>query len=236
MTAAAPLDGQAAVVTGGGAGIGRAAALALARQGADVAVLDIDLERAEAVAAEVEQAGRRGLAVQVDAMQIDDVGDAVASVDRNFGRIDVLVNNTGGVRPGRFVEQPERSWRRHIDLNLVSAFAATKVAAPATVKPIPAFIIGRFRGSPGAVSDAKSGERAGAATGAGGRTLSASGRGGSTHAPSLQIRSPLHSMSLVHSARASSETAVSAPPRAAVQSARTGWDRPESHAKRMRPD
>jgi NAD(P)-dependent dehydrogenase (short-subunit alcohol dehydrogenase family) len=134
VTAAAPLDGQAAVVTGGGAGIGRAAALALARQGADVAVLDIDPERAQVVAAEVEQAGRRGLAVPVDAMQIDAVGDAVTSVDRHFGRIDVLVNNTGGVRPGRFVEQPERSWRRHIDLNLVSAFAATKVAADAMIR------------------------------------------------------------------------------------------------------
>src|SRR5262249_28791654 len=134
VTAAAPLEGQVAVVTGSGAGIGRAAALALARQGADIAVLDIDLDRAKAVVAEVEQSARQGLAVQFDAMQIDQVVDAVGSVDEHFGRIDVLVNNTGGVRPGRFVEQPERSWRRHIDLNLVSAFAATKVAADAMIR------------------------------------------------------------------------------------------------------
>jgi NAD(P)-dependent dehydrogenase (short-subunit alcohol dehydrogenase family) len=130
----ASLDDRVAVVTGGGAGIGRATVLALARRGADVAVLDIDPDRAQVVVAEVEQLGRHGLAVQFDALQADEVEGAVSSADGHFGRVDVLVNNTGGVRPGRFVEQPERSWRKHIDMNLVSALAATKVAADAMIR------------------------------------------------------------------------------------------------------
>ncbi|HVX18818.1 MAG TPA: SDR family oxidoreductase [Acidimicrobiales bacterium] len=130
----ASLAGQAAVVTGGGAGIGRAAALALARRGADVAVIDIDPERAAEAVEAVTALGRRATAFQADATDVDAVARAVAAADDHFGRIDVLVNNVGGVRAARFVDQSERSWRRHIDINLVSALAATSLAATAMVR------------------------------------------------------------------------------------------------------
>jgi len=122
------------VITGGGAGIGRAAALALARRGVDVAILDIDAGRADAVAAEVDGLGAHGLALPTDVLDQEAIVAAVAAADERFGRIDVLVNNAGGVRPGRFVEQPERSWRKHIDMNLVSVFTATSAAANVMIR------------------------------------------------------------------------------------------------------
>jgi NAD(P)-dependent dehydrogenase (short-subunit alcohol dehydrogenase family) len=128
------LRDQVAVVTGGGAGIGRGVAEALAGRGADVVIADIDLDRAGATAASVEASGRRGLAVETDVMDTDQVRAAVALADHELGRVDILVNNAGGVSARLFLEQSERSWRRHIDINLVSALATTSAAAPLMVR------------------------------------------------------------------------------------------------------
>jgi NAD(P)-dependent dehydrogenase (short-subunit alcohol dehydrogenase family) len=128
------LAGQAAIVTGGGGGIGRAIALALAQAGADVAVADIIAERAAETADRIREHGRQARALTVDAMQSDEVRDMVAAADSAFGRIDILVNNAGGVSARPFLEQSERSWRRHIDINLVSMLAATAAAAPIMIR------------------------------------------------------------------------------------------------------
>jgi NAD(P)-dependent dehydrogenase (short-subunit alcohol dehydrogenase family) len=122
-----------AVVTGGGAGLGRGIALALATAGAHVAVLDIDAERAASTAGEIEARGRRGLAQAVDVMDTDALRDAIETTAETFGRIDVLVNNAGGVAARPFLEQSERSWRRHIDINLVSMLAAISAAVPVMI-------------------------------------------------------------------------------------------------------
>lgn len=124
------LDGQVAFVTGGGGGIGRAIALRLAEAGADVAIFDIVPERAEEAAACVRQAGQFALAIPGDAMDADALRAAIAQTAAQCGRLDILVNNAGGVSGRRFLEQSERSWRRHIDINLVSMLAATHAAAP----------------------------------------------------------------------------------------------------------
>lgn len=124
------LTGRVAVVTGAGGGIGQGIALGLARFGADVAVLDIDPERADRTAAAVTELGRGALAIAVDVKDSEAVHDAVTRAADHFGSIGILVNNAGGVRAARFVEQSERSWRRHIDINLVSMLAATSAAAP----------------------------------------------------------------------------------------------------------
>jgi NAD(P)-dependent dehydrogenase (short-subunit alcohol dehydrogenase family) len=128
------LTGQVALVTGGGAGIGRGIAVSLAQAGADVVVAEIDPERAEETADLVRATGREALAVPTDVMDTDQVRAAVAAADERFGRLDILVNNAGGVSGRRFLDQSERSWRRHIDINLVSVLAATSAAVPLMIR------------------------------------------------------------------------------------------------------
>ena len=92
------LTDQVAVVTGGGAGIGQGIALGLARFGADVAVFDIDPDRAQRTADAVSDLGRAALPVAVDMMDTDAVTGAVARAAEHFGKLTILVNNAGGVR------------------------------------------------------------------------------------------------------------------------------------------
>lgn len=128
------LTDQVALVTGAGAGIGRGVAVGLARCGADIVLAEIDPERAEEAAARVRETGRRALVVVTDVMDTDQIRAAVERADSGFGRLDILVNNAGGVRGRRFLDQSERSWRRHVDINLVSVFAATHAAAPLMIR------------------------------------------------------------------------------------------------------
>lgn len=134
MTDRIRLDDQVAFVTGGGGGIGRAIAIRLAEAGAHVAVLDAIAERAEEATERVRGCGREGLALSADAMDSDALRAGIAATDNMFGRIDILVNNVGGVSARRFLDQNERSWRRHIDINLVSMLAATHAAAPIMIR------------------------------------------------------------------------------------------------------
>ena len=123
-----------AVVTGGGGGIGRAIALAFASVGAHLVIADIVPERCEETAARVRELGRKALAVPTDVMDSAQIQALIGRTASEFGRIDILVNNAGGVSPRPFIEQSERSWRRHIDLNLVSVLAATSAAVPIMIK------------------------------------------------------------------------------------------------------
>lgn len=129
MTDRIRLDGQAAFVTGGGGGIGRAIAIRLAEAGADVAIYDIFPERAEEAAGCVRETGRRALAIAGDVMDGDALRAAVDRAADEFGRLDILANNAGGVSARPFLEQSERSMRKHIDINLMSMLIATQAAA-----------------------------------------------------------------------------------------------------------
>jgi NAD(P)-dependent dehydrogenase (short-subunit alcohol dehydrogenase family) len=123
------LTDQVAVVTGGGGGIGQGIALGLARFGCRVAVLDVEPERCTATQRAIEQIGRDALGIPVDVM---DTAGLTAAVDRaaaHFGRLDICVNNAGGVRGGQFMTQPESSIRRHVEINLFSMLFATQAAA-----------------------------------------------------------------------------------------------------------
>ena len=128
------LSGQVAIVTGGGGGIGQGCSLAMARYGADVVVADIEPSRCEATVAMIEKIGRKVLGVPTDVMDTDQVRAMVADADKKFGRVDILVNNAGGVSSRNFLDQSERSWRRHIDINLVSMLAATHAVAPIMIR------------------------------------------------------------------------------------------------------
>lgn len=128
------LTDQVAVITGGGGGIGRAIALAYAAVGADIVIADIVPERCEETAARVRELGRRALGVPTDVTHTDQIRAMIDAADKEFGRIDILVNNAGGVSRRPFLEQSERSWRRHIDLNFVSMLAATSAAVPVMIR------------------------------------------------------------------------------------------------------
>jgi NAD(P)-dependent dehydrogenase (short-subunit alcohol dehydrogenase family) len=128
------LTDQVAVVTGGGGGIGRAIALALASVGADLVIADIVPERCEETVARVREMGRRALGLTTDVADIAQVGALVEKTDKEFGRVDILVNNAGGTSYKPFLQTSERSWRRIIDLNLVSMLAATSAAVPLMIR------------------------------------------------------------------------------------------------------
>jgi NAD(P)-dependent dehydrogenase (short-subunit alcohol dehydrogenase family) len=128
------LEDQVAVVTGGGGGIGRAIALAFASAGADVVIGDVVPERCEETADRVREMGRRALAAPTNVMETAQVEALVARAADGFGRLDILVNNAGGVTMRPFIEQSERSWRKHVDLNLISVFAGVSAAVPIMIE------------------------------------------------------------------------------------------------------
>ena len=129
MTDRIRLDGQAAFVTGAGGGIGRAIAIRLAEAGADVAIFDIIPERAEEAAERVRDLGRRALPITGDVMDAGALNAGIEDAAKSFDRLDILVNNAGGVAARPFLDQSERSMRKHVDINLMSMLIATQAAA-----------------------------------------------------------------------------------------------------------
>jgi NAD(P)-dependent dehydrogenase (short-subunit alcohol dehydrogenase family) len=123
-----------ALVTAGANGIGEGAAISLARFGCDVAVADIDQQNGERVCEAIRAGGREALFIAMNAMDAEQVQAAVAATVARFGRLDVLVNNAGGVKPRPLVDQTESNWRRIIDLNLVSMVAATQAASKVMIQ------------------------------------------------------------------------------------------------------
>ena len=126
------LDGRTAWVTGGGRGIGRAIALAMAREGAVVAVSSRTRDELESVTREIEAAGSRGLAVTADALDLEQTNAAARTILESFGRLDILVNNAGGVVVGSAgfaglqpIGHDDQLFLDNLSLNLVSAFRAT---------------------------------------------------------------------------------------------------------------
>lgn len=124
------LSGKVAFVTGGGGGIGRASALALAAAGANVAVIDVIPERCDELCKMVRAFGRKALGIPGNVMDTAALTDSINAAATEFGRLDLLVNNAGGVTWRAFADLTEKNWRRHIDLNLVSNLAATSAAIP----------------------------------------------------------------------------------------------------------
>ena len=116
------LKDQIALVTGGGQGIGRAAALALARAGADVAVVDINAKTAEETAAAVAALGRRSSSIAADLGSVADIDLMVATTVAHFGRIDVLVNNAGVTRSADIMDLNEADWDRTHRVNAKGVF------------------------------------------------------------------------------------------------------------------
>jgi 7-alpha-hydroxysteroid dehydrogenase len=124
------LDGKVAVVTGAGRGIGAGCALAFAEAGADVVCAARTREQVEATAAEVQARGQRGLPVVCDVMQRPQLEALVASAMKEFGRIDVLVNNAGGTPPREALRTSEQMFNSAFQFNVTSAFVLTRLVVP----------------------------------------------------------------------------------------------------------
>jgi 3-oxoacyl-[acyl-carrier protein] reductase len=148
------LSGRVALVTGGSRGLGRADALTLARAGADVAIADIQLESdsgdeverygplaqvaraqgliyTESTAREIEQLGRRALALRCDVTDSDQVQETVANVAAQLGSVDILVNNAGTLdHVGQLGDQSPELWERDLRVNLTGAFNCAQAVWP----------------------------------------------------------------------------------------------------------
>jgi 3-oxoacyl-[acyl-carrier protein] reductase len=120
------LAGKVALVTGGAQGIGKAVALLLARNGADIVVSDINLEKAEETAKEVQALGRNALAMKVDVAKLDDVEKMVGAILARFGQVDILVNNAGIARDKLILRMTEEDWDAVLNINLKGTFNCTK--------------------------------------------------------------------------------------------------------------
>ena len=124
------LQQRKALVTGGARGIGGAIATAFAREGADVAVLDIKIENAEAKAAELRQSGVKAVAVAADVSKEDQVEAAVALAIKELGQIDILVNNAGIAIVRGVADLTEADFDQTIAVNLKSVFLCTQAVLP----------------------------------------------------------------------------------------------------------
>ena len=123
------LEGTAAVVTGGSAGIGAAVSLALAREGCDVAVIDIAEAEAAGVLRAVEALGRRTIFVQADVASFADAERAVRTALDALGRLDILVCSAGVAWDAVVWKMTEEQWDRVLDVNLKGCFNCNRAAA-----------------------------------------------------------------------------------------------------------
>lgn len=122
------VDDKVALITGAGQGIGRSIALRLAESGADIAVIDVNLEEAESTAADIEAMGRKAVAIKSDVTDFEDAQGAVARVAEELGAVHILVNNAGITRDGLLLRMSEADWDLVLDVNLKGAFNYVKAA------------------------------------------------------------------------------------------------------------
>ncbi len=123
------LEGKVAGITGAGRGIGRAVAMAFAREGARVAIVELDVEEGEKVAEEIKAMGREAVAFGADVAKRKDVDGVVQRILERWGRIDIWVNNAGIIRPAMLHNMTEEQWQSVIDVHLKGTFNCLQAVA-----------------------------------------------------------------------------------------------------------
>lgn len=124
------LNNRTALVMGGGGGLGRAIATALAREGANLVLADVDEAALQQSASAVEAAGAKVLALRWDLADRASIEQHVGAIDARFGGVDVLVNNTGGPPPTPASGQPSDAWQKYFDLMVLPVIAITDSVLP----------------------------------------------------------------------------------------------------------
>jgi meso-butanediol dehydrogenase / (S,S)-butanediol dehydrogenase / diacetyl reductase len=127
------LQGQVAIVTGAGRGIGRATAHELARMGAAIVVAELDRATAESTATELRDQGHRALVMRTDVTSHEDLRAMVERTLAAFGRIDILVNNAGIYRAAATLDVTEEHWDAIMNINAKSVFFATQAVLPTMI-------------------------------------------------------------------------------------------------------
>jgi len=128
------LDDKTAIVTGARRGIGRAIALALAKEGANVVVSDISQEDCQKVVTEIEGLGRKGLALKCNVTSRAEVEDMVRRTVAEFGKVDILVNNAGIISFKPFLELTDEDWDNTLNVNLKGQFICARAVAKEMAK------------------------------------------------------------------------------------------------------
>ncbi len=128
------LQGQVALVTGSGRGIGKAIALRFAREGADIAVVDLNGEWAESTSEEIKALGRKVFIKTVDVSDYDQVQTVVQEAVAALGKLDILVNNAGIGKAQRFLEITKENWERHLHIHLFGTFYCAQAAGKEMAK------------------------------------------------------------------------------------------------------
>ena len=127
-------EGKVAVVTGAATGIGRATALAFAREGASVALADVNAEAMKETAREIETSGGSGLAVLSDVSRGEDASRIASDAVEHFGGVDYLVASAGIQTYGTVVDTDEDTWDRTLAVNLKGVYLAAKYCIPEMIK------------------------------------------------------------------------------------------------------
>ena len=113
------LNGKTALITGAGRGIGRATAIALAKEGVNLGLIGLNMANLEKVAAELEQYDVKISAAAADVSELESVHHAVEHIKSDLGSIDILINNAGTAKFGGFLELTPEEWEKIIQVNLM---------------------------------------------------------------------------------------------------------------------
>jgi len=128
------LKDKVALITGGARGIGRAIALTFAREGADIAVADVNLEVAQQTASEIENLGRKAMALEMDVTNFEKVEEAINKILDKLGKVDILVNNAGITRDNLLLRMSQSDWDAVINVNLKGTFNCIKAVSRPMIK------------------------------------------------------------------------------------------------------
>ncbi|MFH1190789.1 MAG: 3-oxoacyl-[acyl-carrier-protein] reductase [Candidatus Omnitrophota bacterium] len=128
------LEGKVALITGGARGIGQAIALTFAKEGADIVVADVNLEIAQKTALEIENLGRKAMALEMDVTNYDLVEAGINKILDKMGKVDILVNNAGITKDNLLLRMSQADWDAVINVNLKGTFNCIKAVSRPMVK------------------------------------------------------------------------------------------------------
>ncbi|ADU30570.1 3-ketoacyl-ACP reductase [Evansella cellulosilytica] len=128
------LTGKTALITGSGKGIGKAAAIALAKEGVNIGLFARTESDLKAVASEIESLGVQVAYASGDVASLDDVEKAVKSLTSSLGSFDILINNAGTAKFGGFLDLSPEEWKNMIDVNLIGAYYVTRTVLPQLIE------------------------------------------------------------------------------------------------------